>query len=876
MPELIGNKNISTTSILEAFLAGTHDAFLVLDNNCKIVTTNQKYIHLHQRFSDNKPLQGINYINLIKGSLLNFLDSHLTEILLDKKPQRFSQKIYLGIDHIEWFDVSLTPLLAADNVFEGVALGLFEATEKYQSIEQTRKSEELFKNLVLNSTDAFQLTNDELKILYISDSVKNVLGYDSSELKDNYFFNFIHADDKSIISNWLYGLLNHPGIVKTVEVRIKNKKDDWIYIEVNGNNLLDNYKVASIVINFRDIQAKKVAEKALYLAEQRMSLLLNNTRESFIILNSRLRVITYNKAAQEHSPKFFSQELQSGISILDLIPENEIEEIINTFESVFEGQESEKETYFKSEGGEFFCYNHNFRPLFHNNDIVGVFMTSTDVTEKRKAQQKLIASEEKNRTIIRESFDAILIKNHENIIIEASPVVEKVLGYTAEELIGNKCFDFIYPEDKEKTTEAFNFINLSYGNETNIDVRILNKHGDYVWVELKGKNMYNNQLIQGMIVTLRDITFRKKAEEVITFSEQRFKGLVQSGGDIITIVDRRGSIQYLSPSVKTVLGDEPQDFIDRQIFEYVHPDDIPYLASEFNNMLDSNTKQIALKAFRYKNSKHEYSWLEAVVTNMYDDPAIKGIVINSRDITERKRLYEHQQSLTEELIKNNQDLQQFSFITSHNLRAPVANLIGLLNLYNKEEPADDFNAVLVEKFGEATQQLNTTLNDLLEVLVLKSNTNIEKETLSLHSILEKVYLNLDNNIRSSSSSIEANFAEIDTVVYNKLHLESIFQNLISNAIKYRSVERNLELEISSHINEEWIILKFKDNGIGIDLARYKDRIFGLYQRFHADREGKGLGLYMIKAQINSMGGKIEVDSELGVGTTFKIYISKHG
>lgn len=866
----------SAESIIEAFLGGTHDAFIILDHNYNVVLFNEKYAHFHKKFVGEPIIEKDNYLSVVKFSLLNEVHKNLLQITTHQQVIKFSLAIQSPLDGAKgWFDFELHPLKNNQNNFAGIGIGIFDTTDKNISIQQLQKSEELFKALVVNSTDVFQLTDEELKVTYVSESVKKVLGYDTVEVYQNHFFNLIHPDDKKEISGWLHWLLHNPGVVKSVEVRIKNKKGDWVYIELNGNNMLQVSKISSIVMNYRDIQAKKVAENALILAEQRMGLLLNNTKESFIIVNSRLRVITYNRAAQEHSPYFFTQELQSGASLLDLVREPDIEDIINTFEKVFEGVEAERETSFTDEKGVLHVYNHSYRPLLSADDIVGVFITSINITEKKKAELKLKSSEERYRTIIRESFDAMLIKDFDNVITEASPAIEKIIGYTPEEIVGTLCFDFIHEDHQEQTVQLINTIKSSYDFEASIDVQIRHKNGYYVWVEMKGKNMYHNKLINGMIVMIRDISVRKLAEDEVLLSEQRFKGLVQSGADMISIIDEEGFVKYSSPTVMNVLGNDPQKDIGKNVFEFVHPKDVAWVKETFEKMLHDGTRQLYFGPYRFPNAKMEYRWLETVVTNLYDDPAVRGIVINSRDVTETKRLNEEQKALTEELMKNNQDLQQFSFITSHNLRAPVANLISLLHLYDKENPAEPFNKVLIEKFEEASQQLNETLNDLLEVLVLKSNSDISVEHLNLHETASQVINNIANTLNDQNGKITTNFKAVDTVYYNKVHLGSIFLNLISNAIKYRSPERNPEIQITSYIEDKWIVLEFKDNGIGIDLERYKDRIFGLYQRFHAGKEGKGLGLYMIKAQVMAMGGKIEVESELQQSTTFKVFLKRY-
>lgn len=878
MNSTIFTNTFSAQNVLEAFLAGTHDSFLIVDNNFSVIAFNEGYKKFHLNFFNDVVAKHINYFALTKANTnLKVLHQSLVAIQKNMDVLKFTHPLTSTQESKNyWFDFELHPLYNDDNEAVGFGIGIFDTTQKNTSLEAIKKSEELFKALVINSTDTFQLTNEELKVSYVSNSVKNILGYETEEIIDNHFFNFIHPDDKVIISTWLYWLLHHPGIVKSVEVRIKNKKDNWIYIEINGNNLLHVDKIQSIVMNYRDIQAKKVVDNALAIAEQRMSLLLNNTKESFIIVNSRLRVVTYNRAAQEHSPFFFSQELQSGISLLDLVKEFDVEDIINMFEKVFEGEEPERETSFVDPTNKLHVYNHRFRPLYSDDDIVGVFITSTDITEKKKAEQKLIASEERNRAIIQESFDVMLISDLQGVVQETSPSLIKLLGYAAEEVVGKNFIDFIDVNYRESATTTFNALITKPDSEESIDTLMLHKEGHKVWVVLKGKNLFHNKHINSMIIMLRDFTARKEAEEVVSLSEQRFKGLVQSGADMISIIDENGVVKYSSPTVFNVLGNDPITDIGKNVISFIHPQDKDWIISEFKKMLSSGVKQSHLGPYRFPNSKGEYKWLETVVTNLNDDPAIKGIVINSRDVTETKRLNEEQKALTEELIKNNQDLQQFSFITSHNLRAPVANLISLLSLFDKENLEEPFNKVLLEKFEEATGQMNSTLNDLLEVLVLKTNTNITLEELSLLSISQQVLNNLDNILQQNEVTVITNFSAVDHVYINKLHLESIFQNLISNAIKYSSTERKPVINIDSMLENEWIIVKFSDNGIGIDLERYKDRIFGMYQRFNASKEGKGLGLYMIKAQIMAMGGKIEVESEVNSGTTFKVYLKNNG
>ncbi len=168
-------------------------------------------------------------------------------------------------------------------------------------------------------------------------------------------------------------------------------------------------------------------------------------------------------------------------------------------------------------------------------------------------------------------------------------------------------------------------------------------------------------------------------------------------------------------------------------------------------------------------------------------------------------------------------------------------------------------------------QLNSTLNDLLNVLVIKSNNNVEKQALLLPDVFNATRSNIENLLLEQNGTLEADFSEVPVIEYNKIHLDSIFLNLLTNAIRYRSPDRAPVIKVKSYKQDNGIVISFADNGLGIDLKRYGDRLFGLYQRFHVSKEGKGLGLYMTKSQVMAMGGNIEVESEPGKGTIFKVF-----
>jgi signal transduction histidine kinase len=166
--------------------------------------------------------------------------------------------------------------------------------------------------------------------------------------------------------------------------------------------------------------------------------------------------------------------------------------------------------------------------------------------------------------------------------------------------------------------------------------------------------------------------------------------------------------------------------------------------------------------------------------------------------------------------------------------------------------------------------LNETINDLVKVIIIKGNPSIEKEDLLLKDIFEDVFSQLDFLIGLHKPVIKFNFEEVSFLNTNKSYLESILLNLLTNSLKYKSETRKLKINITASRHGDNILLIFKDNGIGIDLERNRDKIFGLYQRFHDYPDSKGLGLYLVKSQVETMGGTINVESQVDVGTTFTL------
>lgn len=274
----------------------------------------------------------------------------------------------------------------------------------------------------------------------------------------------------------------------------------------------------------------------------------------------------------------------------------------------------------------------------------------------------------------------------------------------------------------------------------------------------------------------------------------------------------------------------------------------------------------------YVNDEGHAMWYDVKIYSTSTSEKTAGAIIAVRDITEKKSMELQRESMTAELIQHNRNLEQFAYIVSHNLRAPLANIIGLAEVLSMPELSDDQTQDFINGITTSSRKLDEVIIDLDHILHFRNSDYEKKVEVNLDQLLENIQAVLRDVINASSIRILSDFNEVPCVYGIKSYMHSIFYNLVSNSIKYKQEDKELVIEIKSRKSKEGTELTFKDNGLGIDLNRAGDKIFGLYKRFHPDIEGKGMGLFMTKTQVEKLGGRISVESTPGEGATFKIQL----
>ena len=367
----------------------------------------------------------------------------------------------------------------------------------------------------------------------------------------------------------------------------------------------------------------------------------------------------------------------------------------------------------------------------------------------------------------------------------------------------------------------------------------------------------------------KEITVRKNAE-------QRLELAIQAAGLGIWDWNLLTNETNYDKNWIRLLGYNHEEFLKGSSWlDIVHPDDYEIVKEIMIGLVDGKYPSNSL-AYRIKTTEGIWKWILSFtkVVSFRDDGKAENIIGTHLDIDFIKEKEMELENSTKELRKINAELQKFAYITSHNLRAPVVNLMSLTEMQSEKELSPELNEEITQKIHYCVKQLDSTLADLIEIVASKSGNQVNKETLCLQTELDYVVRSIEKQVIASGARIETDFSAIKSIYFPKKFLHSIMINLLTNALKYKSDKRGLVISLRTEVIKDYTVLYFADNGIGMDMKKFGNKIFGLYQRFHNKIDGKGLGLYIIKSQIESMDGKIAVDSSPDSGTTFEIFFNK--
>lgn len=654
-----------------------------------------------------------------------------------------------------------------------------------------------------------------------------------------------------------------------VRLQIITAKNNLKWVRSIGQASFVNGKCAKVYGTFQDITAEKKAKFALIKEKEKLQTVLEGTNLGTWEWNIYTGELQFNKRWAEMIG--YTRDELEPISIqtwLNLVHPDDLKISQAKLQECFEKKSEfySAECRMRHKNGEWIWILDHGKIISWADDGQPLLMYGThmDITESKKLF-------ELNKQFIAQNPTAIAMLDNNMVYIQASEKWRNDYGLKDIEVVGQHHKD-LFPEIAREWKPIYDDV-LSGNIRTNEGQEFIREDGSSLWLEWEIKPWYNDaKKVGGIIIYTSDITQRKKTEENLRISEEAFRGNFENAAIGMALLNLDGQWLKVNKNLCGILGYSESELLELTFQDITHPEDLDADLKQLNELIAGNIKYYHIeKRYICKNGAIVHIILAA---SLVRDDNQKPLYFISQiiDISSQKKAEEEIQTLLLVTKDQNERLKNFAHIVSHNLRSHSGNIAMMIDLllYENKYLADN---EIIQLLDGASKNLKETIAHLNEVVLM--NTTISDNLISV---------DLKKSIESNIQNLQALIIGAHVEVYNAIpegvfikgipaYVDSILLNFLTNAIKYRSIIHPPTIKLSLLDHENQAVLCIADNGIGIDLKQNGDKLFGMYKTFHGNEDARGIGLFITKNQIEALGGKVEIESELNKGTTFKIYFN---
>ena len=529
-----------------------------------------------------------------------------------------------------------------------------------------------------------------------------------------------------------------------------------------------------------------------------------------------------------------------------------------------------------------FYYNYSFTPLFNDaGEVNGIINFGVDNTELILAQQRVEESESRFRSMIEQIPVAIgLTRGKDHVFEDMNPPMLRIIGREHKgEVIGKKVTEVMPEITDQAVVKVYQDVLETGKAYTGNEVPVIFRYGDRLdqrYLNISYTPLLEDGKVTGLIHAAVDVTDQVEARKKIEESQEelkRFKFMADQANDLFVLMQEDGSFAYLNKKALGAWG-----YSEEEIQHLRVPDvDTVYNQEAFLQLFAKAQKEnIPQFETQHKTKEGRIFPVEVNVVwlTIGEKPYLFAV---ARDISKRKQSEEEIKEKNAQLVRINNDLDNFIYTASHDLKAPISNIEALLQALLRTLPPENLSLErpkrITSMMQESVERFKKTIANLTEVVKLQKENSVEAVMVELPKVINDVRLDLEQMIQSAGAEIEVDVADCPTIHFSEKNLRSVVYNLLSNAIKYRAPERVPRVQITCKSTSEYQVLSVKDNGLGMEPRRI-DQLFTMFKRFHSHVEGTGIGLYMVKKMVENAGGRIKVESQLGEGTTFLVYFKR--
>jgi PAS domain S-box-containing protein len=769
------------------------------------------------------------------------------------------------------------------NTYLAIA-GLAATTfERLRAEEALRAAGEYNRNLLEASLDPLVTIGPDGKVTDVNAATEAVTGHPRARLIGTDFSDYFTEPDKAREG---YRQVFREGAVRDYPLEVRHKDGHITPVLYNASVYKDDLgNVIGVFAAARDITGQKHAERAVRKSEQRYRSLIIATAQIVWTTDANGQVLEDMPSWRAYTGQSYDDIKGSGWAEA-LHPDDRA----GTIEVWSQAVESHSlyETYYRMRrsDGEYRLMVARGAPVIEADGSIREWVgTCTDITEKNQAERMLKDLASRNKLILDSAGEGILGMDSSGRHTFANPAAARILGWEVEELIGRESHPMWhhsrpdgspYPEE-ECNIHASSRYGVAHHESEEVFWR---KDGASIPVEYTSTPVWEKGKPVGVVVTFNDITERRRTEEALRESEEKFRLLVDSAQDYaIIMLDPDGRVASWNAGAQRMKGYTSPEIIGRSFSCFYPEEDIRAGKPARELKIASETGRFEDEGLRVRKDGSHFQ--ANVVINAIRDKSgkLRGFSKITRDITERKQAEDEIKKLNEDLERRvvertteltavNKELEAFTYSVSHDLRAPLRHIHGFVDLLiqTSSQNLDDKGKRYLTTISKAASQMGNLVDDLLSFSRM-GRAELKKHSIDLESMVYGVIDEMRYDLRERD--IEWKVGTIAPVYGDPSMLRLVMVNLISNAVKFTRQRGKAVIEIGSYTEAGEDVVYVKDNGVGFDM-RYVDKLFGVFQRLHSmeEFEGTGIGLANIRRIISRHGGRTWAEGALGKGAAF--------
>lgn len=727
-----------------------------------------------------------------------------------------------------------------------------------------------------NSDEAVIILDEQLQIQFLSNNVYSFFGI-HNDFKIELLSDLVDEKDLIVLISALKNIIKNNKESDEALFRIKSHLATDHFFKAKISPYVDKDEKKGIVVKLyphKPVYFHSQYQHAVEESEHFYKQILENNSDCITLINADGKII-YQSPSVERTLGYNKEELL-GHHFLHYV----MEDVSENLSELFEAFKQQPNAVVKRT----LCYRHKTNGcvwmegtvfnLLDDPAVQAVVANFKDITAHKNAQEELLRSQAHFLAILNHTDMGYILVDTDFRIVAFNQTAQHYLTASGSQVLekGRNIIGY-YNKNQQEIIRRFKTV-LS-GKRIKYEISYKDKNRELKWYSVSlFPTTDDTGNIYGIVMSFNEITSKKQQQDALKQNEERYRELFETAPEAILLLDAAtNKFTYFNSKALSMFKYSAEAMFTINpfvLFPLYQPDQ--QLSVEKAKMIFYNIERSGAS-----EKVLEWNYVDANGETLVTEVRLSRLVHHSQtllrisiiDISERKAIEAEKRKMLEEIINRNRDLELFTYMVSHNLRAPVANIIGLSNLLT-EEKEEHRKMPLINMIGTAANHLDDVVKDLNTILSIRTHLHEKYETIHLPELINHLKTHIAD-FSATEAFLQTDFS-VSTITACKSYMYSIFYNLITNSIKYRKEKEVPTISIKAGVKQNFIEITYTDTSKGIDMDRFGKQVFGLYKRFDTSVSGKGMGLFLVKTKVENMGGKISLQSKPGQGCTFSILL----